>query len=262
MVNWDDIKYEWETTKITLKGLAEKHDIKLGTLKSRKSREGWSRDPIKKDATKQKDATESAEKVATPKRRKEQKNRSGNPNPTPKFAKRNSAARKHGLFSKYIPQDTLEIMGMLDKDDPADLIWDQIQIQYAAIIRAQQIMHVEDQYDITQVLKKKKDFDSGEEKEWEYQFAWDKQASFLNAQSRAMSELRSLIKQFNDMAHEDDERRLKLEQMQANVEKTKVEITRLSGESMDEYEDDGFIEALGDAVEVWDDDSNGNTEEA
>lgn len=49
--NWQGIREEWETTKITLKALAEKHDIKLGTLKSRKSREGWSRDPTKKDAT-------------------------------------------------------------------------------------------------------------------------------------------------------------------------------------------------------------------
>lgn len=52
MANWDEIKHEWETTKITLADLAEKHDIKLGTLKSRKSREKWSRDATEKDATK------------------------------------------------------------------------------------------------------------------------------------------------------------------------------------------------------------------
>lgn len=39
MANWDEIQKEWETTKITLADLAEKHDKKLGTLKSRKSRE-------------------------------------------------------------------------------------------------------------------------------------------------------------------------------------------------------------------------------
>jgi phage terminase small subunit len=58
-MNWDKIRKEYESTKITLKALAEKYDIKIGTLKSRKSREGWSRDPTKKDATKIK-------KVATP----------------------------------------------------------------------------------------------------------------------------------------------------------------------------------------------------
>lgn len=55
MPNWIEIRNEWETTKITFKALAEKHGVKEGTLKSRRSREGWSRN---KDATKnEKDAT-------------------------------------------------------------------------------------------------------------------------------------------------------------------------------------------------------------
>ncbi|WP_374187446.1 terminase small subunit [Priestia aryabhattai] len=56
-MNWDAIRKEYETSDITLKALAEKHEIKLGTLKSRKSREGWERD-----------ATATPKKVATPKR--------------------------------------------------------------------------------------------------------------------------------------------------------------------------------------------------
>ncbi|MFS0749538.1 terminase small subunit [Oceanobacillus sp. 1P07AA] len=59
-MNWDSIREEWENSKITLKDLAAKHDIKIGTLKSRKSRERWSRGSPKKDAIKSK-------KVATPK---------------------------------------------------------------------------------------------------------------------------------------------------------------------------------------------------
>ena len=63
MPNWEEIQNEWETTKITFKALAEKHGVKEGTLKSRRSRERWSRN---KDATKtKKDAT--IKKVATPK---------------------------------------------------------------------------------------------------------------------------------------------------------------------------------------------------
>lgn len=56
MSNWKEIKNEWETTRITFKTLAEKHDVKEGTLKSRRSREQWTRN---KDAT--------IKKVATPK---------------------------------------------------------------------------------------------------------------------------------------------------------------------------------------------------
>ncbi|WP_137744848.1 terminase small subunit [Robertmurraya siralis] len=54
MPNWEEIRKEFESSKITLAALAEKHGIKLGTLKSRKSREGWSRGSPKKDATKNK----------------------------------------------------------------------------------------------------------------------------------------------------------------------------------------------------------------
>lgn len=50
-MNWEDIRMEYETSKLTLKELAEKHDIKLGTIKSRKSREKWIRGATKKDAT-------------------------------------------------------------------------------------------------------------------------------------------------------------------------------------------------------------------
>ncbi len=66
MPNWEEIQREWETTKITFKALAEKHDVKLGTLKSRKSRDKWSRGAPKKDATK-------IQKVATPKKRMQPK---------------------------------------------------------------------------------------------------------------------------------------------------------------------------------------------
>ena len=133
---------------------------------------------------------------------------------------------------------------MLDEKSPADLIWDQIQIQYAAIIRAQQLMYVEDKEEIAKVLKKEKDTDLSIEKEYEFQFAWDRHATFLNAQSRAMSELRSLIKQFNDLAHEDDERRLKLEFMQAQIDKTKAETESLTGSGEDNTVDD-WITAMG-----------------
>lgn len=69
MPNREEIQREWETSKITLAALAEKHEVKLGTLKSRKSRGGWSRDAAKNSATK-------TQKVATPAKRMQQKKRS------------------------------------------------------------------------------------------------------------------------------------------------------------------------------------------
>ncbi|WP_256816540.1 phage terminase small subunit [Cytobacillus sp. Bac17] len=203
------------------KDIAEKYQVSLNTVKSWKKRYGWNRD---RGAPKEKSVH--TKKRGAPKGNINAKGNRGGAAP-----KGNSNAVTHGFFSKFLPEESLEIMNHMQDHSPADLIWDQIQIQYAAIIRAQRIMFVENKDDITKVLKKKKDSDSSEEREWEYQFAWDKHANFLNAQSRAMGELRSLIKQFDEMAHIQDERRLKLELMRASIEKTKAEIKQEGGDA-------------------------------
>lgn len=127
-----------------------------------------------------------------------------------------------------MPAEAFEIMQDIQDFSPVDLLWEQIQIQFTAIVRAQKIMFVENKDEMIKELKKKKSVVSDstdiEEEEYEFQFAWDRHATFLNAQSRAMSELRGLIKQFDNIAHETDERRLKLEQMHLNIEKTKKAI--------------------------------------
>ena len=227
-MNWESIREEWESSEITLKELAAKHGVSESTMRSRKNREKWSRNATPKNATQRKD-------VATPKKQSSPKQtksrRSGNPNPSYRFPKHNQAAVKHGFYSKHIPAETLELMQELSEANPADLLWEQIQIQYAAIIRAQRIMFVDDKNDLTKELKREK-HQSGEkgsswEEEYEIQFAWDKHAAFLNAQSRAMSELRSLLKQFCDIADNEDERLLRIEQMQLNIDKTRAEIDRI-----------------------------------
>lgn len=216
------IKAEKDYVKgMKYKDIAEKFQVSINTVKSWKKRYNWNRD---RGAPKEKGVH--TKKRGAPKGNINAKGNRGGAAP-----KGNSNAVTHGFFSKFLPEESLEIMNHIQEHSPADLIWDQIQIQYAAIIRAQKIMFVENKDDITKVLKKKKDSDLAEEREWEYQFAWDKHANFLNAQSRAMGELRSLIKQFDEMAHIHDERRLKLELMRANIEKTKTEIKQEGGDA-------------------------------
>ena len=41
MVNWETIQQEWETSAISFKELAEKHEVKDATIRSRKNREKW-----------------------------------------------------------------------------------------------------------------------------------------------------------------------------------------------------------------------------
>ncbi|MEC1613154.1 phage terminase small subunit [Bacillus mojavensis] len=202
------------------KDLAEKYGVSVNTIKSWKQRHGWER---KKGAPTEKSVH--TKKAGAP---PGNKNALGNNGGAPQ---RNQNAVTHGFFSKFLPGETLEIMEEIQERSPADMIWDQIQIQYAAIIRAQRIMFVQDKDDMTKVLKKEKPGMFGDEREWEFQFAWDRHATFLNAQSRAMGELRGLIKQFDQLAHEADERRLKLEQMRLNIEKAKKDIDGDSGNS-------------------------------
>ncbi|MEK5108580.1 phage terminase small subunit [Cytobacillus sp. FSL K6-0129] len=204
------------------KDIAEKYDVSINTVKSWKKRYGWNRD---RGAPKEKSVH--TKKRGAP---KGNINAKGNNGGAPKS---NQNAATHGFFSKFLPAETLEIMEQMEERSPADLIYDQIQIQYAAIIRAQKIMYVEDKDEIIKVLKKKKDSDFAEEREWEYQFAWDRHATFINAQSRAMSELRSLIKQFDEMAHIDDERRLKLDLMKAQIDKTRADAEKASNNDSD-----------------------------
>ncbi|NIK12861.1 phage terminase small subunit [Alkalibacillus almallahensis] len=141
--------------------------------------------------------------------------------------KKNDNAKSHGLFSKYLPQETLEIVQDMDDIKPIDILWMNIKMQFASIMRAQQIMFVEDKDDMSKEVKKKESVAGEsmdvEKEEYEIQFAWDKQANFLNSQSRAMGELRSMLKQFYDLADYDDQRRLEAEKMTATIEKTKKE---------------------------------------
>lgn len=132
----------------------------------------------------------------------------------------NKNAEKYGFFSKYLPEETREIFCAIDQADPLDLLWHQIQIAYAAIIRAQRIAYVKDQQDKTK--EKIGSFDNGDN--YMIQQAWDKQNEFLKAQARAQGELRALIKQYDEMLHKDweaasDEQRARIAQIKAQTDK-------------------------------------------
>lgn len=127
----------------------------------------------------------------------------------------NKKAEKFGFYNKYLPEETLEIFGEIADADPLDLLWDQIRFSYTAIVRAQKIAFVKDQNDKTVERIEEKDGNVIGER-WEVQQAWDKQANFMKAQSRAMDTLRGLIKQYTEMLRErgetaTEEQKLRLE---------------------------------------------------
>ena len=153
--------------------------------------------------------------------------------------KENKNAEKHGFFSKYLPEETIDIIQEIKEKNPLDILWENIQIQYAAIIRAQKIMFVKDRNDKTvKKVEERRGKVIGER--WEVQQAWDKQANFLQAQSRAMAELRNMIKQYEELCNSE----LVTEEQKMRIKKLKVEIERVEGDEEELKKLDKLIEAI------------------
>lgn len=114
------------------KKLSEKYDTSLNTIKSWIKRYGWSK--LKKEQGAPSKA-EGAPFVVPGKRKRG--GQPGNKNATGPPG--NKHAEKFGFFSKHLPEETLSIIQEMP-EDPLDVLWDQIQIAYAAIIRAQKII--------------------------------------------------------------------------------------------------------------------------
>ncbi len=211
------------------KEIADEVGVSLSAVKSWASRY-WRSE--KSQPKKQRVATEVAEKVASKRRRGGQpgnKNATGPPG--------NQHAVKHGFFCKVLPAETLELVGDLESLNPLDVLWQNIQIQYAAILRAQQIMFVRNQNDKTIERIEVKDGNVVGER-WEVQQAWDKQATFLSAQSRAMQTLTNMIKQYDLMV----ESGMANQEQRARIDLLRAQINKLNGTDQD-IEDLSEIEA-------------------
>lgn len=213
--------------------IAKKLDVSEGTVRSWKNRYKFGQDT---SATLQKNQKRNVAK----KRRGGQpgnKNATGPPG--------NKHAERHGLFCKHLPSDTLSIIEDMSLD-PLDVLWGQIQIAYAAIIRAQKIMYVKDIDDSTTTKIEEKSGNVCGER-WEVQQAWDKQANFLKAQARAQGELRSMIKQYDELLCKNYE--LATEEQKARIEllkaRTKSANKEMENGDVDNSENiEAFLKAL------------------
>ena len=143
---------------------------------------------------------------------------------------KNNNAEKFGFFRKYLPEETVSIIEEMPKD-PLDILWDQIQIAYAAIIRAQQIMYVKDREDKTTEITSDGDAATA----YEHQQAWDKHGNFLQAQARAQKTLESMINKYDDLLHKNWE--LATEEQRARIERIKADTERIKGGEQTTTED-------------------------
>lgn len=159
------------------KDIAAKHEVSINTVKSWQRRHGWSRD--KKGAPKK---TRGAPK--------KNKNAVGHGAP-----KGNTNAVKHGLRRKYLPEGISELIEEVETMSPIDILWENITLTYANLLHAQRILFVQDKDDSTELI-------SGEGLKgvtFEHHTAWDKQGKALAAIARAQSELKSMIKTYDEL---------------------------------------------------------------
>ncbi len=174
------------------------------------------------------------------------------------------------FLKKYLPTATKKIIRETVESgmNSLDILWTNIQLQFAAIIRSQKIMHVKSKSEMIKEVKKSKtksktrstEKTSTDETEeefcYEFQFAWDRQATFLNSQSKAIATLQNLISKYEELLHKNWD--LATEEQKLRIDKLKAEVAEITGENEDEeIEDDGFIEALnGTAKEDWSDEED------
>ena len=199
--------YEDYKSGLKYKEIAEKYDVTLNTVKSWKTRH-WNKKGVH---------TKSDKKCAHKKKGAQPGNKNGTGPPG------NQNAKKHGFFSKWLPDEVNQIIGEMP-EDPLDILWANIQMQMAAIIRAQNIMFVQDKYDKTKEITLE-----GEATAYDVQQAWDKQANFMSAQSRAMKTLESMIKQYDELLHKNWE--LATEEQKARINQLKAQTGKITGES-------------------------------
>ena len=189
--------------------IAKQLDLPEGTVRRWKSTHKW-------------DSERSDKSNANVRIKRKRGGQPGNHNASGPPGNRN--AEKHGFFTKWLPEETREILEDIETDDPLDLLWDNIQLQYVAIVRAQKLMYVKDQQDRTKEISMEGESITA----YDIQQAWDKHATFMQAQSRAIGTFSRLVKEYDELLHKNwdtatEIQKARLAQIQAQTDKLKAE---------------------------------------
>ena len=206
------------------KDIATKHDVSINTVKSWQRRHGWIR--AKKGAPKN--------LRGAPK---------GNKNAVGHGAPKGSQnALKHGLFAKYLPQEVYEIAQEISGKQPIDILWENITLTYANLLHAQRILYVQDVHDTTTMLIASTAKGS---ENYEVHTSWDKQGKALVAIARAQSELKSMIKTYDELTRSPlvtEEQRLRIDNLKAQLGSNDEDDTVITGFTFDRSEYNGNTE--------------------
>ena len=219
--------YKQNNGNITNRKIGDMLGVPEKTISVWKLRDKWSNCSTSKD-----ECSTSKRKRGAPKGNKNSKGGSiGNQN-----------ALKHGLFAKYLPQEIYEIAQELSEKQPIDILWENITLTYANLLHAQRILYVQDVHDTTTMLIASTAKGS---ESYEVHTAWDKQGKAMAAIARAQTELRGMIKTYDELTRSPlvtEEQRLRIENLKAQLGSGNEDDTVITGFTFDRSEYNGNTE--------------------
>ena len=160
----------------------------------------------------------------------------------------NRNALKHGLFAKYLPQEVYEIAQELSEKQPIDILWENITLTYANLLHAQRILYVQDVEDVEDTTTMLIASTAKGSENYEVHTAWDKQGKALAAMARAQSELKSMIKTYDELTRSP----LVTEEQRQRIELLKIKIESNQGSKSDTSRMEALLNAVKDGDEVED----------
>ena len=223
--------YSENNGNIELVEIAERLGVSAGTVRGWKSKDKW--DPKIKGTFQKKNTARSKNPRGAP---KGSKNALGHGAP-----KGNTNALKHGLFAKYLPQEVYEIAQELSDKQPIDILWENITLTYANLLHAQRILFVQDVEDSNTFVTSEGKAGVG----YEHHTAWDKQGKALAAIARAQSELKGMIKTYDELTRSPlvtEEQRLRIDNLKAQLGSNDEDDTVITGFTFDRSEYNGNTE--------------------
>ena len=223
--------YSENNGNIELVEIAERLGVSAGTVRGWKSKDKW--DPKIKGTFQKKNTERSKNPRGAP---KGSKNALGHGAP-----KGNTNALKHGLFAKYLPQEVYEIAQELSDKQPIDILWENITLTYANLLHAQRILFVQDVEDSNTFVTSEGKAGVG----YEHHTTWDKQGKALAAIARAQSELKGMIKTYDELTRSPlvtEEQRLRIDNLKAQLGSNDEDDTVITGFTFDRSEYNGNTE--------------------
>lgn len=223
--------YSENNGNIELVEIAERLGVSDGTVRGWKSKDKW--EPKIKGTFQKKNTERSKKPRGAP---KGSKNALGHGAP-----KGNTNALKHGLFAKYLPQEVYEIAQEVSEKQPIDILWENITLTYANLLHAQRVLFVQDVEDSNTFVTSEGKAGVG----YEHHTAWDKQGKALAAIARAQSELKGMIKTYDELTRSPlvtEEQRLRIDNLKAQLGSNDESDTVITGFTFDRSEYNGNTE--------------------